>query len=449
AAVITFDVTFGTPRAGDDELAAAIARAGNVVLGEEIPATKAVAGEAPEIVAVGGLSQALLDAHPSFIGHVQVNKDPGDGVVRSEPLVFGAPDGFFPSLSLASVMRYRGIDTPIIVRPSGVQIGNRFIPTDHAKSMLINFSSRLSDPSNEISAVDVLEGKVSPSKLAGRIVLIGATDPTLGDIQSAPTAKSNAYPGVFLHANAVNTTLTGDYLERVGNADTVALLALLTLLIAVSVLILPLWLSPVVTLLLFIAYYLLAFVRFSEGHVLNFVYPVPVTIVVFLGALVLRYFAEARQRRRVTALFSQYVPEAVAQQLVDADRVQLAAEGDRLDMTVLFCDLQGFTALSESLEPATVRVMLNHYYDRVTDIVLAHAGTLMKYVGDEVFAVWGAPLPSADHCAQAFACAMAIQAVTPSLNEELLERGAPAVSFGIGLNTGEAVAAHLGGGRRR
>jgi len=116
---------------------------------------------------------------------------------------------------------------------------------------------------------------------------------------------------------------------------------------------------------------------------------------------------------------------------------------------VLFCDLRGFTAMSESLSPATVRVMLNHYYDRVTDVVLAMRGTLMKYVGDEVFAVWGAPLPSTDHPQLALECAIAIQALTPSLNRELLELGAPEVSFGIGLNTGEAVAAHFGGGRRR
>ena len=117
----------------------------------------------------------------------------------------------------------------------------------------------------------------------------------------------------------------------------------------------------------------------------------------FIGALGLRYFGETRQRRRVTALFSQYVPEAVAQRLVNENRAGSAVEGERLDMTVLFCDLRGFTALSESLEPAIVRVMLNHYYDRVTELVLDMRGTLMKYVGDEVFAVWGAPLPSDDH----------------------------------------------------
>jgi adenylate cyclase len=124
-------------------------------------------------------------------------------------------------------------------------------------------------------------------------------------------------------------------------------------------------------------------------------------------------------------------------------------EGERLDMTVLFCDLRGFTALSENLEPAIVRTMLNHYYDRVTEVVLAMRGTLMKYVGDEVFAVWGAPLPSVDHPQRALECAIAIQALTPDLNRELVERGAPEVAFGIGLNTGEAVAAHFGGGRRR
>ena len=163
----------------------------------------------------------------------------------------------------------------------------------------------------------------------------------------------------------------------------------------------------------------------------------------------IKYFGETRQRRRVTALFSQYVPEEVAQRLVDEDRAELAAEGQRLDMTVLFCDLRGFTALSEKLAPAVVRTMLDHYYDRVTELVLTMRGTLMKYVGDEVFAVWGAPMPSTDHPARALECAIAIQALTPSLNDELRERGAPEVSFGIGLNTGEAVAAHFGGGRRR
>jgi adenylate cyclase len=243
--------------------------------------------------------------------------------------------------------------------------------------------------------------------------------------------------------------LTGTYLDPVSNTQTLLWVASLTALIGIAVLLLPLWMSVLFTMALGAGYVIYAFTRFNSGQVLNFVYPSLAVIVAFVGALGLRYFGETRQRRRVTALFSQYVPETVAQRLVDEDRASLAVEGERLDMTVLFCDLRGFTAMSESLSPATVRVMLNHYYDRVTEVVLAMDGTLMKYVGDEVFAVWGAPLPSTDHPQLALECAIAIQALTPDLNRELVERGAPEVSFGIGLNTGEAVAAHFGGRRRR
>ena len=268
-------------------------------------------------------------------------------------------------------------------------------------------------------------------------------------MKTAPVNKSSDLPGVMFHANAANTMLTGTYLEPVPDSQTLLWVALITAIVGTAVLLLPLWASIIITLLVGLGYVVFAFTRFNNGHVLNFVYPSMAVLFAFIGGLGLRYFGETRQRRKVTALFSQYVPEAVAQRLVDEDRAGSAVEGERLDMTVLFCDLRGFTALSENLEPAVVRTMLNHYYDRVTDIVLAMDGTLMKYVGDEVFAVWGAPLPTEDHPQRALDCAIAIQQLTPQLNVELLEQGAPEVSFGIGLNSGEAVAAHFGGGRRR
>src|SRR5207249_2749474 len=140
--------------------------------------------------------------------------DPSDGVNRSVPLVVEMADGtFVPSLSLAVMMRYRGVNGPPIVRPDGVQIGDRFVPTLGAKSMLMNFSEKLSDPLRVISAADVIAGTVPKSKIDGKIVLIGATDSTLGDNKQAPVNKSTGIPGVLLHANAVNTMLTGTYLD--------------------------------------------------------------------------------------------------------------------------------------------------------------------------------------------------------------------------------------------
>jgi adenylate cyclase len=452
ARVIGFDVTYSQENqeqvAPDAILAKSITNAGNVVL-----AVKGTSGKQDHGVVkldnVSGLAAGLQGADFT-VGHAQTNQDPTDGVNRSLPLVVESADGtFIPSLSLAAVMRYRGITGPPIVRPDGVQIGDRLVPTIGAKSLLLNFAERLSDPSRVISAADVIAGTVPKKKIDGKIVLVGAVDSTLGDNRQAPVNKSTGIPGVLLHANAVNTMLTGTYLNPVSDSQTLLWVAAMTALIGTAVLLLPLWMSVLFTMLVGAGYIVYAFTRFNSGHVLNFVYPSLAVIVAFIGALALRYFGETRQRRRVTALFSQYVPEAVAQRLVDEDRASVAVEGERLDMTVLFCDLRGFTALSESLSPATVRVMLNHYYDRVTDVVLSMRGTLMKYVGDEVFAVWGAPLPSTDHPQMALQCAMEIQALTPDLNRELLELGAPEVSFGIGLNTGEAVAAHFGGGRRR
>ena len=454
ARVIAFDVIYRAPSTtpgADAAMRDAIDRAGNVVLAEEptigpardgVYTTTDLSPIAPEIAQTTGAT----------VGQVHLNKDPSDGVSRSVPLVVSGPDNgpFIPALSIAAVMKYRGIGpNQVIVRPGGVQIGDRFVPTDDAKSMLLNFSPDLSATSKVISAADVINNTFPKKKVAGKIVFVGATATTLGDVKTAPVNKSSDLPGVMFHANAANTILTGTYLEPVPDSQTLLWVALITAVIGIAVLTLPLWASILITLLVGLSYIIFAFTRFNSGHVMNFVYPSMAVLFAFIGGLGLRYFGETRQRRRVTALFSQYVPEAVAQRLVDEDRAGSAVEGERLDMTVLFCDLRGFTAMSENLEPAIVRTMLNHYYDRVTDVVLAMEGTLMKYVGDEVFAVWGAPLPSTDHPQRALECAIAIQALTPDLNRELVEQGAPEVSFGIGLNTGEAVAAHFGGGRRR
>jgi len=319
----------------------------------------------------------------------------------------------------------------VIVRPGGVQIGNRFVPTGGAKSMLLNFSARLSDPTQAISAADVIAGTVPKRKIDGKIVLVGSIDSTLGDQVTAPVNKSTGIPGVLLHANAVNTMLTGTYLEPVSNTTTLLWVAGLTALIAIAVLLLPLWLSVIITILLGLGYVVLAFARFNSGQVMNFVYPSLAVIFGFVGALGLRYFGETRQRRRVTTLFSQYVPEAVAQRLVDEDRASTAVEGERLDMTVR----SATSGLHRDVgEPRAGRRAhdaepLLRPGDRRRPRHGRHPDEIR---GDEVFAVWGAPLPSTDHPQRALECAIAIQDLTPSLNRELVEQGAPEVSFGIG-----------------
>src|SRR5439155_1918666 len=170
---VTYSTETPEQVAPDAVLAQAITNAGNVVL-----AVKGTPGEQDQGVVKLENASGFADGlqHADFtVGHAQTNADPSDGVNRSVPLVVEMADGtFVPSLSLAVMMRYRGVNGPPIVRPDGVQIGDRFVPPLGAKSMLMNFSQKLSDPLRVISAADVIAGTVPKSKIDGKIVLIGA-----------------------------------------------------------------------------------------------------------------------------------------------------------------------------------------------------------------------------------------------------------------------------------
>jgi len=394
--------------------------------------------------------------------HVKVDTADADGVVREVPLVVDTRDGrFLPSLSLAAVLAYRDAQLQPVLNDRGVQAGGRFVPTAGEQRMRLNFASGLSGRVGSralVSARDVYcvtaedcvpDNPIRPEQFAGKIVLIGATAESARDNFDTPVNKSGGMPGVFIHANAINTMLTASYLDVTSDGVTVALVALLCLLVALAVLFLPLWLSAIASLVLAVAYLFAAAVQFDRGHIMNVIYPIGMMAVAFVGALMVRYFTETRHRQRVSKLFAQYVPEAVAQQLVDEGRVEQAAEGERLDVSLFFCDLRGFTAMSRSLTPQQVRAMLNEFYEVLTNITLEHNGTVLKFVGDEVFAVFGAPLPVDNHPQVALECALAIQRAAPVLTARLAEMGIPPAHFGIGMNSGEVVAAHVGGGKRR
>lgn len=394
----------------------------------------------------------LTDA-ASGIAHVIVSTADTDGVVRTVPLVVEEEDGrLTPALSLAAVLAFRGASMQPIVGPKGVQAGGTFVPTEGDSLLRLNFARGLDGSfgsANNISAVDVVDGTVNPDRFKDKIVLIGATAESFRDNFDVPIDKSGGMPGVFVHANAINTMLTASYLDVASSTETVLWVAFITLLVALAVLFLPLWTAVVASILIALLYLLSAAYRFDNGHIVNVIYPLAMIAFAFISALMVRYFTESRHRMRVQALFSQYVPEAVAQQLVEEGRVEQIAEGERLDVSLFFCDLRGFTAMSALLTPQQVRAMLNEFYDVLTHIILDHNGTVLKFVGDEVFAVFGAPLPVEHHPQVALDCALAIQRAAPELSKTLAEMDIPPVHFGIGMNAGDVVAAHVGGGKRR
>lgn len=393
-----------------------------------------------------------LARRASGLGHTSVIPDP-DGVVRSLPLLVETEEGqLHPSLALAAFVRATGENPVFTLRPDGVQIGARFIPTGRLKSLDISFTDRL-DANAEgapiSSAVDVLRGRVPRADVEGKIVLVGVTDPSLGDDRPTPVAKANEMPGVLIHANALNMMLTEHYVQPVGEGRIAVEAALVALVVALFTLLGPVWLGPVGLLLSAGGFAVWTDLQFDAGRVHDRLYPLLAAVLAFVASLGFRYVTELRGRRRAASLFSQYVPKSVAYQLLDQGRVDDTIRGERVELTVLFCDLRGFTAQSVQMEPVQVRDMLNIYYDETSRLVHEYEGTLLNYVGDEVFAVWGAPVPDPDHAKKAVACARAFQDDAANINERLAAAGLPSVAYGIGLHTGDVIAAHVGTEMRR
>jgi class 3 adenylate cyclase len=142
-------------------------------------------------------------------------------------------------------------------------------------------------------------------------------------------------------------------------------------------------------------------------------------------------------------------PDPVAKELLEPGQADIAAAGRRLDVAILFCDLRGFTQLSGEMEPGQVREILDIYFETTSQIILAHGGTVLRFVGDEVLAVFGAPLPQPDHVKTALECALDLLENAPALHAQLAGRGLPPVDYGIGLHAGEVIAAHVGSSAHR
>ncbi|MEM7371507.1 MAG: adenylate/guanylate cyclase domain-containing protein [Bacteroidota bacterium] len=158
-------------------------------------------------------------------------------------------------------------------------------------------------------------------------------------------------------------------------------------------------------------------------------------------------FRELQQRleeqERTVQIFQRYVPEPVVKKVLSSSPDSIF-EGEQRAVSVLFCDIRGFTSLSEQLPPRQVVGILNHYYRMMTEVVESYGGTVNQFVGDEVFAVFGAPMAQKDHEEQATLCAIEMIRTLDALNEICLESYQCEIHIGIGVNSGEVVAGNMG-----
>lgn len=381
-----------------------------------------------------------------------------DSIVRQGLVLASIDDRVYPSLALQIVMRYLlanyvnlKINKSIFGKKLyGIDVGGTFIPTNSSGQILIPFWG----PPYTLpyySATNILQGKIGQSSLEGSIAILGSSAVMLGDLHASPVAK--LFPGVEMVGNMVSAML-GQQISTL--YDWVSIEGFLIILLTGCVF--ALISSFLNLLLLFTITFVLLLVTLAISIFLFFSYNlyVPVASLLFLFSLqaLVNYsynlFLEKNQKFRIRQLFGQYVPDSYVKELLAAPESS-TMEGQSKEMTVLFSDIRGFTDVSESLDAAEVKKLLNIFFTPLTKIIFDHHGTIDKYVGDMIVAFWGAPIPIENnkHAYLAILTVLCMFKELPKINDELIGNGLPAVNFGVGLGTGIMNVGDMGSAFRR
>ena len=299
-----------------------------------------------------------------------------------------------------------------------------------------------------ISFSDIYYGRVPKGSFRDKIVVVGPSAVALQDIH--PTSTDNAMSGAEIQASAIDTALRDFPLRSVPGELTLALIILLGLLAPVASLRLTLFWTLALGVAAAAAYLVATQAAFEAGHVLSFIYPFGTLVASVVGALGAHYLLAAFERERVREVFSRFVPETVVEQVLARADEDLRLGGVTLEGTAMFTDLRGFTTFAESLPAARVIEVLNVYLSEMSEAIMEHGGTLVAYMGDGIFAVYGAPIEQADHADRALATAREMLTLRlPRVNAWLREQGmSDGFRMGIGLNSGPFMSGNVGSERR-
>jgi adenylate cyclase len=300
-----------------------------------------------------------------------------------------------------------------------------------------------------VSAADVLAKRLPPGSLKDKIILVGTTAPGLLDLRVTPVGET--YPGVETHANLISGFLDGNVLVRPDYAVgyEVVLLGVAGLLLALA---LPLLSATrAVALSVGVVAALIginSWLYLAYGLVLPLASALTMAFAAFALNMSYGYFVESRSKRELANLFGTYVPPELVDEMVkDPDSYSMKATSREL--TVMFCDMRGFTKMSESMEPVQLQALLTGVFSRLTSIIRANRGTIDKYMGDCVMAFWGAPVETSEHAHLAVKAAMEMSLAIRDINTDHRTRGLPEIGIGIGLNTGIMCVGDMGSDIRR
>lgn len=283
---------------------------------------------------------------------------------------------------------------------------------------------------------------IDPAIFKDKIVFVGTTAAGLFDVFETPFANGKM-PGINIHAAVADDILSARFMSpidtrvRVGTVFTAAVVS------GVVATLLPVWWATAIVAGMSAAFGVIAARIFAAGYWLNVTQPFFGASVALFAGVGYQYFVEGREKRKMKKLFGQYVSKDVYAHLV-ADPSLAKLGGTRRQMTVLFSDIRGFTTVSERGQPEEIVHTLNEYFTKMVEIVFRHRGTVDKFVGDMVMALFGAPLADEQHAEHAVEAALDMIDELGRLNALWHAEGRPMLDIGIGINTGPMIAGNIG-----
>ena len=480
------DVIYAAPLPGDEALLAATTGAGNVYFGmaaglSDAAAASVSTGAIPERdrwrpKIVGEASTVFAATRPLVtfpliataargLGFLDIRVD-RDGVYRLAPLLGRDGDAFVPSLSLRVVCDYLGVTPDRIEvapgravtlrgarRPGGDAPRDIVIPIDDRGRMVVNYlgawESLKHYPAGAIweASDDRFAMMDLKDELQGKLAFLTWVTSGSGDV--GPVPGDPQYPLGGIHANVMNTILTGNFLHRLTPMKTFAVvtLPLLLILYAASLRLrtLPFLAAAIGLVLLHAAG---AMAAFLWGHL---IVDIPGPILVLVGGTIVtaayHYHLESEARAVLRSTFDAYFPPRVVDRILHASS-EFALGARKREISILFSDIKGFTPLTAAMDAGHVRTLLNEYFGRMIEIVFRHEGTLDKFLGDGLMVFFGDPEVQPDHAARCVAAAIEMQQAARQLDREWRARGDMPLAIRVGINTGEAIVGNMGSTRR-
>jgi adenylate cyclase len=415
-----------------------------------------------------------LSAAGSGLGHNYAVLDESGGLRRIPPFV-RVGDRFMPALGVAAALRGMEVrPEEVVLQDRTLQIRDRRIPllssqiadainpgsTREQLTMLVNYRAPALLPNgekpyttyevrhlinSELQLLGDEKPDVDPAAFRNKIVFIGLTAAGLVDIFQSPfdSKGQGRMPGVQMHASVADSILSNRFIRPAGRGWAVAAAVATAIVVGLLAAFLPFaWAAPAaVAVMAASAFY--AVLAFKGGLWINMIQPLSAMGLALFSGTAYQYFVEGREKRQVKRLFGRYVSKDVYDQLIaHPERAELG--GKRRDMTVLFSDIRGFTSITEKGQPEELVGQLNEYFSRMVAVVFRHRGTVDKFVGDMVMALFGAPLDDPAHAEHAAQAAVDMVHELGELNRQWAAQGRAQLDIGIGVNSGEMIAGNIG-----